>query len=72
MTIKTFPRKKEQMSKIPYPIEEDESCPHTASEPSFQEMIQKRRFPLSEAMKTSITLEESRKIMEDRIARRFL
>ena len=69
MTIKTFPFKKEQMSKIPYPIEEDESCPHMANEPSFQEMIQKRRFPLSEAMKTSITLEESRKIMETKLTR---
>lgn len=37
---------------------EDASLGTMAAEPSMHEVIYKRKFPLAEAMKTSITLEE--------------
>ena len=59
------------MSIKQYSFEEEESCTPIASEPSIQEIINTRRFPLSEAMKSCVTLEESRKIMEERIYKHY-
>ena len=39
----------------------------SVSEPSMNEVIYKRRFPLAEAMKTSITLEELDRRLTDMI-----
>ena len=49
--------------------DEDTPLGTMAAEPSMHEVIYKRRFPLAEAMKTSITLEESRRLMEERVYR---
>ena len=46
---------------------EDAALGAMSAEPSMHEVIHKRRFPLAEAMKTSITLEESRRLMEERV-----
>lgn len=57
------------MSKEQYPIEEEGSGSLKASEPSAQEVVRKHRVNMSEVMRHSMTLEDSRKIMEDRIYR---
>lgn len=61
--------KEVNMSVKQYPIEEEGSGSLKASEPSVQEIIHKRRVSMSEVMNQSMTLEDSRKIMEERIYR---
>lgn len=51
----------------PYPI--DEGGVAMAAEPSVQETITKRRVSMAEVMSHSITLEESQRILEERIYR---
>ena len=48
-----------------------ESLGTLVEEPSLQEVIYKRRFPLAEAMKTSITLEEMDRRLTEKIYRHF-
>lgn len=55
------------MSVKPYPIDEDGVS--MAAEPSVQESISKRRVSMAEVMSNSITLEESQRILEERIYR---
>ena len=46
---------------------DEESSPMAASEPVVQEMMSCRRVNLSNIMEHCKTLEESRKILEDRV-----
>lgn len=55
------------MSVKPYTNLDEESNPMVASEPAMQEMIQHRCVNLSDIMGHCKTLEESRRILEDRV-----
>lgn len=60
-----------EMSVKPYPIQEEESSVPTANEPTVQEAVRKRRYPMAEAMKSSITLEELDSHLTDLIHRHY-
>ncbi len=57
------------MSVKPYPETEEGIGTAKAEEPVVQEVVAKRRVNMADVMKESITLEEARKIMEERIYR---
>lgn len=56
---------------INYTHTDEEPLGTLLEEPSLQEVIHKRRFPLAEAMKTSITLEEMDRRLTEKIYRHF-
>lgn len=61
--------KTDTMSVKPYPETEEGASTAKANEPVVQEIIVKRHVNMADVIRESITLEDSRKIMEERIYR---